>query len=58
MYLPEDDGQQIVEAQLDGIRETIDQISTHVDSISEESIKDWKTKYDGAVRRTTTLDPA
>ena len=58
MYLPEDDGQQVVEAQLDGIRETIDQISTHVDAISEESIKDWKTKYDGAVRRTTTLDPA
>ena len=58
MYLPEDDGQQVVEAQLDGIQETIDQISTHVDAISEESIKDWKTKYDGAVRRTTTLDPA
>lgn len=53
MYLPEDDGQQVVEAQLDGIRETIDQISLHIDTVSEESIKDWRTKYDGAVRRTT-----
>jgi hypothetical protein len=58
MYLPADDGQDVVEAQLDGIRETIEQISVHVDTLSEESIKDWKTKYDGAVRRTTSLDPA
>lgn len=57
MYLPESDEQEVVEAQLEGIQETIEQISVHVDTLSEESIKDWKTKYDGAVRRTTELDP-
>lgn len=58
MYLPKDDGQEVVEAQLEGIQETIDQISSHVDTLSEESIDDWKTRYDGAVRRTTDLEPA
>lgn len=58
MYLPENNEQEIVEEQLEGIQETIDQISIHVDTLSEESIKDWKTRYDGAVRRTTDLDPA
>ena len=58
MYLPEENGQEVVEEQLEGIRKTIEQISVHVDTLSEESIKDWKTKYDGAVRRTTSLDPA
>ncbi len=57
MYLPEENGQEIVEAQLVGIRETIEQITLHVDTLSEEAIKDWKTKYDGAIRRTTGLDP-
>lgn len=58
MYLSGNNGQAIVETQLDGIRETIDQISFHVDTLSEESIEDWKTKYDGAVQRTTDLEPA
>ena len=58
MYLPADDGQDVVEAQLDGIRETIEQISVHVHTLSETSIKDWKTRCDGAVRRTASLNPA
>jgi len=55
----------VVEAQLDGIRETIEQISVHVHTLSvhvhtlsETSIKDWKTRCDGAVRRTASLNPA
>lgn len=56
MYLPEDDGQEVVEAQLEGIRESIQQISRHVDTLSEESIEDWKTQYDGEARRTVTME--
>lgn len=57
MYLPPED-QTIVRQELDGIRASIGRITQEVDSLSEESIHDWKTKYDGAIRRTTTLTPA
>ena len=57
MYLPEEQ-EAIVEEEIDGIRGTIRQISRNVDSLSEETIQDWKTKYDGAIRRSTDLEPA
>jgi hypothetical protein len=57
MYLPPED-QTIVRQELDGIRASIERITEEVDTLSEESIHDWKTKYDGAIRRTTTLTPA
>ena len=57
MYLPPED-QTIVRQELDGIRASIERITQEVDTLSEESIHDWKTKYDGAIRRTTTLTPA
>jgi len=57
MYLPPED-QTIVQQELDGIRSSIQRITQEVDTLSEESIHHWKKKYDGAVRRTTTLTPA
>lgn len=57
MYLPAAD-QAIVRQELDGIRESIGCITEEVESLSEETIHRWKRKYDGAIRRTTTLTPA
>lgn len=57
MYLPPED-QTIVRQELDGIRSSIQRITEEVDTLSEESIHHWKKKYDGAIRRTTTLTPA
>ncbi len=58
MYLPESEEQDVVEVQLEGIHDSIDQISEHVDTLSEESIDDWKTRYDGPARRTVTMRSA
>lgn len=57
MYLPTEE-QTIVRQELDGIRASIERIAEEVDTLSEESIHRWKRKYDGAIRRTTTLSPA
>lgn len=58
MYLPDEDEQEVVEAQLEGIHDSMEQISSHVDALSEESIDDWKTKYDGQARQTVTMSSA
>jgi len=57
MYLPSEN-QTIVRQELDGIRASIECITQEVDTLSEETIHRWKRKYDGAIRRTTTLTPA
>ena len=58
MYLPDEEEQDVVAAQLEGIHDSIEQISEEVDTLSEESIDDWKTKYDGPARQTVTMGTA
>ena len=55
MYLPEEENQEMVKQELDGIRSSIEDIASEVESISEESIEGWKEHYSGAVERTTRL---
>lgn len=57
MYLPRENDQ-IVEAELKGIKASIDQISEQVDALSEESLTEWKTHYREAVTNATTLETA
>ena len=55
MYLPEEENQELVEQELDGIRTSIEDIATEIENISEESIEGWKAHYSEAVERTTNL---
>jgi uncharacterized coiled-coil DUF342 family protein len=55
MYLPEEENQEMVEQELDGIRSSIEDITSEVENLSEESIEGWKEYYNGAVERTTDL---
>jgi len=55
MYLPEEENQEMVKQELDGIRSSIEDIAGEVENISEESIEGWKEHYSGAVERTTNL---
>ena len=55
MYLPEEENQEMVKQELDGIRASIEDIASEVESISEESIEGWKEHYSGAAERTTRL---
>jgi uncharacterized membrane protein SirB2 len=55
MYLPEEENQELVEQELNGIRTSIEDIADEVENISEESIEGWKEHYSGAVERTTNL---
>jgi uncharacterized membrane protein YccC len=55
MYLPEEENQELVEQELNGIRASIEDIADEVENISEESIEGWKEHYSGAVERTTNL---
>ena len=55
MYLPEDENQEMVKQELDGIRTSIEGIADEVENLSEESIEGWKEHYSGAVERTTNL---
>lgn len=55
MYLPEEENQELVKQELDGIQNTIEEVAEEVDSISEESLKGWKDHYDDAIERTTDL---
>ena len=55
MYLPEEESQELVQQELDGIRTSIEDIADEVENISEESIEGWKERYSGAVERTTDL---
>lgn len=57
LYLPAEN-EAMVRQEIEGIRASIRHITEEVDSLSEESIHDWKRKYDGAIRRTTSLPPA
>ncbi len=55
MYLPEEENQEMVKQELDGIRTSIEDIAGEVENISEKSIEGWKEHYSGAVERTTNL---
>ena len=55
MYLPEEENQELVGQELNGIRTSIEDIADEVESLSEESIEGWKERYSGAVERTTDL---
>jgi len=55
MYLPEEENQEMVKQELDGIRNSIEDIAGEVENLSEESIEGWKEHYSGAVERTTDL---
>lgn len=55
MYLPEEENQELVEQELEGIRNSIEDIAAEVDNLSEESIEGWKYHYSDAVERTTDL---
>ena len=55
MYLPEEENQELVEQELDGIRTSIEDIAAEIENISEESIEGWKAHYSEAVERTTNL---
>ena len=55
MDLPEEENQEMVKQELDGIRSSIEDIASEIENISEESIEGWKEHYSGAVERTTNL---
>lgn len=55
MYLPEEENQELVEQELNGIRRSIEDIATEVEDLSEESLEGWKDHYDEAIERTTDL---
>ena len=55
MYLPEEENQEMVKQELDGIRSSIEDIASEIENISEESIEGWKEHYSGAAERTTRL---
>lgn len=56
MYLPAEQ-RAIVEEELDGIRTSIHTIAQEVDSISEDSIEEWKEKYGETLATSTDLEP-
>ena len=55
MYLPQEN-EEIVEAELEGIKASISQVSAQVDALSEETLTEWKTHYHEAVANATTLE--
>lgn len=55
MYLPEEESQELVEQELNGIRNSIEAIADEVNNLSEESIEGWKEHYGDALERTTDL---
>ena len=55
MYLPREN-EEIVEAELKGIKASISQVSEQVDALSEETLSEWKTHYHEAVSNATTLE--
>ena len=57
MYLPREN-EEIVEAELEGIKASINQVSEQVDTLSEEALPEWKTHYHEAVGNATTLEAA
>jgi len=56
MYLPEGEDPEMVRQEVDGIRASIREIATHVDTLSEETLEDWEEKYDEALRQTGELE--
>lgn len=55
MYLPEEENQELVEQELEGIRTSIEDIAREVEDLSEESLEGWKDHYSDALERTTDL---
>lgn len=55
MYLPEEEHQEMVQQELDGIRSSIEDIAEEVDSLSESSLRGWKDHYESAIDRTADL---
>jgi hypothetical protein len=55
MLLP---GTEEYEGQIEHIKQSIGSISSHVDTLSEEAIVEWKTHYHEAVVNATELEPA
>jgi len=49
MYLPEDESQDLVEQELEGIRASIEDIAQEVETLSEESLEGWKDHYSDAL---------
>ena len=59
MYLPQGrESAKVAQRELDAVHDSIDLIAEQVDSISEESIRDWRRHYAEAVENATTLDAA
>lgn len=58
MYLPDDESQEMVEKEVNGIRASIKDIADEVESLSEESLEGWKDRYEDPLRRTTDLEPS
>lgn len=55
MYLPENESQEMVEQELAGIRSSIREIASEVESLSAESLEGWKQHYGETLERTTDL---
>lgn len=57
MWLPSGNNQEM-DMHIEGIKESIDHIEELVDTISEDSLRSWKTKYHEAIESTGALQEA
>lgn len=58
LYLPEDEEQAMVEEELNGIKDSLREISAEVDALSDERLRDWKEQYPEALENATQLEAA
>lgn len=54
--LPSDEDREQYDIYFDGIEDSIEEIAERVDSLSEESIEDWKSEYREAVANATAIE--
>lgn len=52
MALPENEEPEMVRQEVEAVRGAIEEIATHVDNLSVETLKDWEARYEGALERT------
>jgi hypothetical protein len=58
MWLPDAHDQTLYEEQMDGIQESLSHIEGLIDTVSEESIQTWKSKYKEALENTGAFPTA
>lgn len=51
MALPENEDPEMVRQEVEAVRGAIEEIATHVDNLSVETLKDWEARYEEVLER-------